>query len=186
MKPKLIEKVDLMLSRDIAQLMTQIPAEESKIAQESVKGGAFMGVSECPFGVGVGEGADKGRGETEWVVEQDQDDYDRMFAKLCPIDGKITGAAAKAEMTKSKLPNSTLGKIWKMSDIDHDGMLDADEFALAMHLIKIKLDGNDLPVDLPKHLIPPSKRNLEVEGISHSSSRASLRSVGKSFTSLVE
>lgn len=61
-------------------------------------------------------------------------------------------------MVKSKLPNSMLSKIWKLSDVDRDGMLDADEFALAMHLINVKLDGNDLPSDLPEHLIPPSKR----------------------------
>ncbi len=28
-------------------------------------------------------------------------------------------------------------------------MLDADEFALAMHLVHVKLDGYDLPDDLP-------------------------------------
>jgi hypothetical protein len=67
-------------------------------------------------------------------------------------------AAAKSEMIKSKLPNSVLGKIWKLSDIDKDGMMDADEFALAMHLINVKLDGHELPLELPPHLIPPSKR----------------------------
>lgn len=61
-------------------------------------------------------------------------------------------------MVKSKLPNSVLSKIWKLSDVDKDGKLDSDEFALAMHLINIKLDGNDLPTDLPDHLLPPSKR----------------------------
>lgn len=70
-------------------------------------------------------------------------------------------SAAKHEMLKSKLPNSVLGKVWKMSDIDRDGMLDADEFALAMHLINIKLDGNDLPAELPDHLVPPSKRGFQ-------------------------
>lgn len=49
-------------------------------------------------------------------------------------------------------------QVWKLSDVDKDGMLDDDEFALAMHLINIKLDGHDLPEDLPSHLIPPSKR----------------------------
>lgn len=82
-------------------------------------------------------------------------------------------------MIKSKLPNNVLGKIWKLSDVDKDGMLDADEFALAMHLINIKLDGeslkktfynrmclfcfisgHDLPSDLPAHLVPPSKRGF--------------------------
>lgn len=67
---------------------------------------------------------------------------------------------AKAEMVKSKLPNSVLGKIWKLSDIDKDGFLDMDEFALAMHLIQVKLEGHDLPIDLPDHLIPPSKRDV--------------------------
>ncbi|RXG67547.1 Epidermal growth factor receptor substrate 15-like 1 [Armadillidium vulgare] len=74
-----------------------------------------------------------------------------------------TVKAAKAEMVKSKLPNSVLGKVWKLSDIDKDGMLDADEFALAMHLINVKLDGHDIPsdpADLPEHLVPPSKRSF--------------------------
>ena len=64
-------------------------------------------------------------------------------------------------MVKSKLPNSVLGKVWKLSDIDKDGMLDSDEFALAMHLINVKLDGYDLPADLPTHLMPPSKRGFD-------------------------
>lgn len=63
-------------------------------------------------------------------------------------------------MVKSKLPNSVLGKIWKLSDIDKDGFLDMDEFALAMHLIQIKVEGHDLPVEIPDHLVPPSKRDI--------------------------
>ena len=46
-------------------------------------------------------------------------------------------------MIKSKLPNNVLGKIWKLSDVDKDGMLDSDEFALAMYLINVKLDGEE-------------------------------------------
>ena len=53
-----------------------------------------------------------------------------------------------------------MGKIWKLSDIDKDGLLDTDEFALAMYLIDIKLQNHDLPSELPDHLIPPSKRDL--------------------------
>lgn len=33
-------------------------------------------------------------------------------------------------MVKSKLPNAMLGKIWKLADVDMDGKLDMDEFAL--------------------------------------------------------
>lgn len=66
--------------------------------------------------------------------------------------------AAKTELQKSKLPNSVLSKIWKLSDCDGDGFLDIEEFALAMHLINIKLDGNELPNILPDHLVPPSQQ----------------------------
>lgn len=44
-------------------------------------------------------------------------------------------------MVKSKLPNAILGKIWKLADVDKDGMLDSDEFALANYLINLKLEG---------------------------------------------
>ncbi|KAH9492705.1 3-hydroxyisobutyryl-CoA hydrolase [Bulinus truncatus] len=163
LKPKLLEVVDSMLATDIARLMQMIPAEESEMAQNvqangNIHGGAFEGYTESPFGIGRGEGADAGRGELEWVVEANKYEYDDTFSKLNPVNGKISGAAAKSEMVKSKLPNTVLSKVWKLSDIDRDGMLDADEWALANHLIKIKLEGHDLPNTLPDHLIPPSKR----------------------------
>lgn len=66
--------------------------------------------------------------------------------------------AAKEEFLKTKLPNSVLSKIWKLADTDNDGLLDSDEFALAMYLVKIKLEDSELPATLPEHLIPPSKR----------------------------
>jgi hypothetical protein len=161
MKPKLIETVDNMLANDISRLMEMIPHEDQNYENEKkhVEGGAFEAYTESPFGFGRGEGADKGKGEHEWVVGQEKYKYDEVFNKLNPVNGKITGAAAKAEMVKSKLPNSVLGKIWKLADVDRDGMLDTDEWALANHLIQIKMEGHDLPNELPEHLIPPSKKN---------------------------
>ncbi|OZC06799.1 hypothetical protein X798_06196 [Onchocerca flexuosa] len=125
-----------------------------------VRGGAFDQAieSETPFGFGKGEGFDKGANESGWVVARERYKADELFDSLDPIDGKITGRAAKEHMVKSKLPNAILGKIWKLSDVDKDGMLDSDEFALANYLINLKLEGHELPAELPKHLIPPSKR----------------------------
>ena len=91
----------------------------------TVKGGAFEGYSDSPFGYGRGEGADQGRGEKEWIVAQERYDYDDVFDTLNPIDGKITGSNAK-EMVKSKRPNAVLRKTWKLADVDKDGMLDSD------------------------------------------------------------
>lgn len=85
----------------------------------------------------------------------------QIFNSLNPVDGKVNGANAKQEMVKSKLPNTVLAKIWKLADVDKDGYLDADEFALAMHLIKVKVGGHDIPQALPSHLVPPSKRKGE-------------------------
>jgi EH domain-containing protein 1 len=116
----------------------------------------------------------------DWICGRDRPRTDPMFEALGPVDGKITGAgkcnekslkkkdqiilynlsptAAKSELIKSKLPNSILSKIWKLADVDCDGFLDIEEFALAMHLINVKVDGNELPNILPEHLIPPSKK----------------------------
>lgn len=161
-KPKLLEVVDKMLTDDIAQLMSLIPHEgrSEEALDNQIRGGAFEGVEDqvSPFGYGRGEGVNAGYGEPEWIVNRERVTYDQVFESLQPSEGKISGATAKAEMVKSKLPNSVLGKIWKLADIDRDGYLDKDEFALAMHLINVKLDGNDLPYELPDHLYPPNKR----------------------------
>ena len=61
---------------------------------------------------------------------------------------------------KSRLPSSVLRRIWALSDINQDGQLDRDEFAVAMFLIDHKLGGNDLPDKLPDRVIPPSKRSF--------------------------
>ncbi|RWS17542.1 EH domain-containing protein 3-like protein [Dinothrombium tinctorium] len=160
LRKPLLDAVDKMLAEDISRLMAMIPQEQVEQKEETttVKGGAFEGVQESPFGYGRGEGIDAGSLERNWVVEKERGRYDEIFQTLNPLDGKISGASAKAEMVRSKLPNSVLGKIWKLSDIDKDGQLDSDEFALAMYLINVKLNGHDLPAELPEHLIPPSKR----------------------------
>uniref|UniRef100_A0A669C7R4 EH-domain containing 3 n=3 Tax=Percomorphaceae TaxID=1489872 RepID=A0A669C7R4_ORENI len=160
LKPKLLEAVDDMLANDIASLMVLVRQEETQRPNAVVKGGAFDGTLDGPFGHGYGEGAGEGIDEAEWVVARDKPAYDEIFYTLSPVNGKVTGANAKKEMVKSKLPNTVLGKIWKLADIDKDGMLDDEEFALANHLIKVKLEGHELPSELPAHLVPPSKRKI--------------------------
>lgn len=80
-------------------------------------------------------------------------DYDEFFDKLNFINGKIIGVVVKQEMVRSKFFNFVFGKIWKLVDIDKDGMLDMDEWVLVNYLIKIKLEGYDLFVDLFDYFI---------------------------------
>merc|ERR1712066_147920 len=113
-------------------------------------GGVMDHLKDNPFGSnGYGEGVYDGVDEEEWVVKKDKEaKYDSVFMSLGPTNGKISGNAAKKEMMKSSLPNTVLGKIWKLSDCDKDGFLDAEEFSLAMHLIQLKTDGHELPSKL--------------------------------------
>ncbi|XP_067831105.1 EH domain-containing protein 2-like [Heptranchias perlo] len=158
LKPKMMEALDDMLTFDIAKLMPLVRQEEMEMPEQMVHGGAFDGTSNGPFIEGICDGTYEATDDDEWVVTKDKPKYDEIFYNLSPTDGKITGVKAKNWMITTKLPNSVLGKIWKLSDVDKDGMLDDEEFALASHLIEVKLDGHGLPSELPGYLVPPSKR----------------------------
>ncbi|XP_060519036.1 EH domain-containing protein 1-like isoform X2 [Cylas formicarius] len=160
-KIKLLDDVDNMLSDDIAKLMAMIPHDCSPSTLVEVRGGAFENVEDkiTPFGYKSGEGCNAGIGEPEWIVNKERASYDALFDSLNPVDGKLSGATVKEEFVKSKLPNVVLAKIWKLADVDRDGFLDKDEFALAMHLLGVKLNGDDIPSQLPDHLVPPKKKD---------------------------
>lgn len=165
LKPNLMAALDELLSSDIAKLMPLLRQEELEAGEQlGVQGGAFLGTRAGPFSEGDpftfteenGEGCEEEEGG--WVVTKDKPKYDEIFYNLAPNEGKLSGNKAKDWMVSSRLPNSVLGRIWKLSDVDRDGMLDDEEFALASHLIEVKLEGHGLPPELPNHLIPPSKR----------------------------
>nr|XP_006632232.1 PREDICTED: EH domain-containing protein 4 [Lepisosteus oculatus] len=164
LKTKLVESVDKMLASKISGLMMMIREEERKQPTQVVSGGAFEGSQDGPFGQGYGEGIGAGADAEDWIVSRDKPKYDEIFYTLMPINGRISGMNAKKEMMSSRLPNSVLGKIWKLADCDKDGMLDDEEFALAQHLIKVKLEGYELPSELPSHLVPPAHRKSLMVG----------------------
>ena len=47
----------------------------------------------------------------------------------------LPGNKVKPILLKSGLHVGTLGQIWELSDVDRDGMLDVEEFSLAMYLL---------------------------------------------------
>ncbi|VVC40736.1 EH domain-containing protein, N-terminal,EH domain,Dynamin-type guanine nucleotide-binding (G) [Cinara cedri] len=119
-----------------------------------------------PFNVKT-DGIHEGKFEQGWIVDYYRGPFDEIFNSLEKNNGKVIRAAAKEEFLKTKLPDSVLSKIWKLADIDNDGLLDSDEFALAMYLIKIKNEGSELPTTLPNHLLPLSKRVNSTNSISN-------------------
>ncbi|KAK2911601.1 hypothetical protein QQF64_027402 [Cirrhinus molitorella] len=171
LKPKLLVGLDELLNTDIAKLMPLLRKEEDQAEQLLVQGGLFLGSQRGPFIVGNPFHYSGSNGETEhvsdkeWVVLKDKPKYDEIFYNLSPHEGKLSGTKVKGWMMSTHLPSSVLGRIWRLADVDRDGMLDDEEFALAGHLIEVKLEGFGLPHELPAQLVPPSKRRRKNSGI---------------------
>ena len=58
----------------------------------------------------------------------------------------------------SGLSNEDLKEIWRLSDINKNESLIREEFYIAMHLIRLKKNGSQLPNTLPPSLIPSATK----------------------------
>uniref|UniRef100_A0A7E4VA08 Epidermal growth factor receptor substrate 15-like 1 n=1 Tax=Panagrellus redivivus TaxID=6233 RepID=A0A7E4VA08_PANRE len=92
-------------------------------------------------------------GPFEWDISaSEQTKYDAIFNSLGPVNGKLSGEKVRPVMMNSGLSNVQLAKIWEMSDLDKDGMLDQFEMSIAMHLIYKCIETHALPDRLPPAL----------------------------------
>uniref|UniRef100_A0A8C2YDI3 Epidermal growth factor receptor substrate 15-like 1 n=1 Tax=Coturnix japonica TaxID=93934 RepID=A0A8C2YDI3_COTJA len=97
--------------------------------------------------------------EPHWAVRvEEKAKFDGIFESLLTVKDLLSGVNLKPVLINSKLPLDILGRVWDLSDIDKDGHLDKDEFAVAMHLVYRALEKEPVPSLLPPSLIPPSKR----------------------------
>ncbi|KAG2366795.1 hypothetical protein BDR07DRAFT_1449158 [Suillus spraguei] len=99
-------------------------------------------------------------GVAQWdVTAAEKASADRLFDTLdSQHRGYIEGDVAVPFMLLSKLPEDVLAQVWDLADINNDGRLTRDGFAVAMHLIQGNLSGKDVPSTLPPTLVPPSMR----------------------------
>jgi epidermal growth factor receptor substrate 15 len=88
--------------------------------------------------------------------------FDRAFEKLSGTMSKLPGSSVKPIFLKSGLSADQLHKIWDLSDIDEDGALDRNEFAIAMFLIHGLKSAviRELPERLPTNLMPIRMRRV--------------------------
>lgn len=104
----------------------------------------------------------------QWAVSpQDKVQFDQIYATVDSQNrGFITGEQAVGFFSNSRLPEEALAQIWDLADINSEGQLNRDEFAVAMYLIRqqrSKRDGREvLPPSLPSNLVPPSMRRQPV------------------------
>ncbi|KAE8605248.1 hypothetical protein XENTR_v10015042 [Xenopus tropicalis] len=89
------------------------------------------------------------------ITTEERAKHDKQFASLKPINGLISGDQARSFFIQSGLPSSVLAEIWALSDLNKDGKMDQLEFSIAMKLIKLKLQGQSLPLVLPPVMKQP-------------------------------
>ncbi|KAF2836967.1 hypothetical protein M501DRAFT_1018373 [Patellaria atrata CBS 101060] len=99
----------------------------------------------------------------DWLITpNEKNQYDNLFNKVDTEGrGYITGEQAVSFFSDSGLPEDILASIWDLADINSEGQLSRDEFAVAMYLIRQQRgkNGANLPASLPPNLVPPSMRN---------------------------
>ncbi|KAL3883381.1 hypothetical protein ACJMK2_029651 [Sinanodonta woodiana] len=86
------------------------------------------------------------------ITGEERAKHDSQFFQLKPVNGFITGEQARGFFMQSGLQTQILGQIWTLADMNGDGKMDKKEFSIAMHLIKKKLQGYELPKALPPTL----------------------------------
>uniref|UniRef100_G3UEU2 Intersectin-1 n=1 Tax=Loxodonta africana TaxID=9785 RepID=G3UEU2_LOXAF len=85
-----------------------------------------------------------------WAITvEERAKHDQQFHSLKPTSGFITGDQARNFFFQSGLPQPVLAQIWALADMNNDGRMDQVEFSIAMKLIKLKLQGYQLPSALP-------------------------------------
>ncbi|XP_070284876.1 intersectin-2 isoform X2 [Myotis yumanensis] len=95
-------------------------------------------------------------GPNMWAItSEERTKHDKQFDNLKPAGGYITGDQARTFFLQSGLPAPVLAEIWALSDLNKDGKMDQQEFSIAMKLIKLKLQGQQLPVVLPPIMKQP-------------------------------
>lgn len=103
-----------------------------------------------------------------WVIgPQDKARFDQVFGTIDRGNtGFISGEQAVEFFGNARLPEEILAQIWDLADMNSEGRLDKDGFAVAMYLIRQQRGTKDgrgiLPSTLPPALVPPSKRKQQL------------------------
>mmetsp|Transcript_28567 Transcript_28567/g.71701 ORF Transcript_28567/g.71701 Transcript_28567/m.71701 type:complete len:159 (+) Transcript_28567:762-1238(+) len=150
--------MDNCLANDIPQLLMWLQEGEAADSRSRTRA---LEPDIDPTGNPFAATTDNASGPS-WIVDAtSKARWDNTFYTVCGNDAAaMSGAKARSVMMESGLPVEALSKVWSLADVDKDGALDPEEFALAMFLISMarKEGSGVLPDVLPDSYIPPSKR----------------------------
>ncbi|GMF09413.1 unnamed protein product [Phytophthora lilii] len=177
LKSRELQDIDDMLTKDIPALMASLPKHtrvgiagvESSDSTSTVSTNPFASASITPVG------------RLQWEEELlgCKPEYDAVFATL-PLDsaGRASGASCMAplqQQASSTVSHETLRAIWDLADQSNVGSLDADQFAVAMHLCARAKAGEPVPAELPASLVPPSSGGKEQPHVGSSPQTSAVR-----------
>lgn len=152
------QALETLLTLDLPKLLQLIPEEQLRLGVTEATVAQVAGAA-SPFAVMKIDGASEhSMFQAEWLIAPVLADYKAEFEGLGPNAGKLTGQQARTKLVESHLPSNVLHRIWALADVDKDGFLTLPEYALAMHLVKMKLKGQDLPSSLPTEMLPNELR----------------------------
>jgi len=148
-----IPALDKILNEKVPKLMEVMQTGDDGIEEP--------GAAHNPF-AGTGEEKDAAvSGSQGWIVDSVMKaSYDIKFHSLELNGGKASGMQVMSTMLQSGLQRDTLKAVWDLADIDRDGKMDHEEFALCLYLIDHVKKGLKLPPTLPVRMVPPGKRKL--------------------------
>ncbi|CEP08065.1 hypothetical protein [Parasitella parasitica] len=151
LKEELLERVDEALAVDLPRLISQFPTGNPELEKSQLN----------PFDMSQSNPEEVVNGQLPpsfWEYSNlDKNSYMPTFQSLRPRDGMVSGASVKPILMETGLSNAVLAEIWRLADWDNDGYMDADQFGVAMHLIKAVQLGAQLPTKLPPSLMPTHK-----------------------------
>lgn len=135
---KMVREMEEVLSKDIPLLMQQFPPDYGNITK------ALQAPSNSNPFIPSDKHLDPTR-DLRILSPEDEVIYKDLFHAHAK-DGLLLGPRARDLFTnQTKLPPEDLAVIWMLADQDCDGALNESEFAKAMHLIRLRLAGHELP-----------------------------------------
>lgn len=141
-----IQEIDELLSKDIPKLMAALPKKDDG---KAIDGQPSFSTTN-PFA----------SAESIWDIAPFKEGFDAVFQALQRDSqtNRASGSICMAPLQATGCPQQALKTIWELADMDKDGFLDQDEFAVAMYLCNKAKDGDAMPTELSVSMIPPSKR----------------------------